>query len=54
MDFLHSDQVLPWGEVLSDSVKHQLTIARALIGNPEIMVLHKPTTSFDEDTGGRY
>jgi len=50
MDYLETDDVLPWGEVLSLSQRHQLTIARALVGNPEVLCMHKPTQAFDEDT----
>lgn len=32
-----------WAESLSSSEKHLLTIARALITNPEILCIHKPT-----------
>merc|ERR1712216_603910 len=37
-----------WGESLSQSVSSMLCLARALIANPEILILHKPTLPFDE------
>eukprot|EP00928_Gymnodinium_smaydae_P043366 TRINITY_DN2906_c0_g3_i1.p1 TRINITY_DN2906_c0_g3~~TRINITY_DN2906_c0_g3_i1.p1 ORF type:complete len:866 (+),score=111.61 TRINITY_DN2906_c0_g3_i1:138-2735(+) len=42
-----------WGVVLSQTQKHLLTLARALISNPEILCLHKPTLAFDEATSIR-
>jgi len=37
-----------WPDLLSQSVASALCIARALIANPEILILHKPTLPFDE------
>jgi len=37
-----------WGEVLSYTQQCLLCLARALIANPELMCVHKPTMPFDE------
>eukprot|EP00747_Dinoflagellata_sp_TGD_P124044 gnl/TRDRNA2_/TRDRNA2_173940_c2_seq4.p1 gnl/TRDRNA2_/TRDRNA2_173940_c2~~gnl/TRDRNA2_/TRDRNA2_173940_c2_seq4.p1 ORF type:complete len:391 (-),score=54.07 gnl/TRDRNA2_/TRDRNA2_173940_c2_seq4:214-1260(-) len=37
-----------WHSVLSHTQKSLLMLARALISNPELLVAHKPTLSFDE------
>merc|ERR1740130_40388 len=41
---------LPWGEVLSQTQRCLLNLARAFIANPEIMCMHKPTLAFDAPT----
>lgn len=38
-----------WVEVLSSTQCQQLSIARALVANPEILCLHKPTQIFDDE-----
>lgn len=38
-----SSPTVVWSEALSGSEKHMLVIARALIANPEVMCIHKPT-----------
>jgi len=47
--FLDTDDVLNWGVIFSSSVKHLLTLARAFIASPEVLLLHKPTLSFNEE-----
>jgi ABC-type multidrug transport system fused ATPase/permease subunit len=37
-----------WGEVLSQTQRSQLNLARAFVSNPEVLVLHKPTAVFDD------
>merc|ERR1712205_206783 len=36
-----------WGETLSHTQQQLLSLARALIANPEFLVAHKPTLGFD-------
>lgn len=38
-----------WEEVLSSTQRVQLSIARALIANPEVLLLHKPFELFDDE-----
>jgi len=50
-DCLHNDECkLHWDEVLSLTERHLLSIARALISNPEVLCIHKPTLPFDGST----
>jgi len=42
--------VVPWQEKLSATEKHKIHLARALIMNPEVLVLHKPVTKYDTKT----
>jgi len=44
------DQKHAWNAVLSQTEKHLLCLARALIANPEVLCIHKPTLAFDEKT----
>jgi len=44
------DQKHAWNAVLSQTEKHLLCLARALIANPEVLCIHKPTLPFDEKT----
>jgi len=39
-----------WGEILSTTERSLLSLARAFIANPEILVVHKPTVFFDDAT----
>jgi len=39
-----------WSEVLSQTQSALLSLARAFITNPEILVIHKPTGVFDDQT----
>merc|ERR1719162_1629739 len=39
-----------WGEVVSDSNKGLLTMARALIANPEFLCIHKPLKGLNKST----
>mmetsp|Transcript_27287 Transcript_27287/g.63563 ORF Transcript_27287/g.63563 Transcript_27287/m.63563 type:complete len:907 (-) Transcript_27287:119-2839(-) len=50
IDLVHSEEQLAWGEVLPLTQRHLLCVARALIANPDILVMHKPTLAFDERT----
>jgi len=44
---------LQWVEVLSYTQKCLLCLARALVANPEVMCIHKPTMAYDEQTSER-
>jgi len=46
--FVESDAVYVWGHVLSHTELHLLTVARALITNPEVLCMHKPTQPFSD------
>lgn len=48
--FVASEEQLAWGEVVSLTQRHLLCIARALVANPDVLVMHKPTLAFDERT----
>eukprot|EP00747_Dinoflagellata_sp_TGD_P011552 gnl/TRDRNA2_/TRDRNA2_120855_c3_seq1.p1 gnl/TRDRNA2_/TRDRNA2_120855_c3~~gnl/TRDRNA2_/TRDRNA2_120855_c3_seq1.p1 ORF type:complete len:260 (-),score=34.78 gnl/TRDRNA2_/TRDRNA2_120855_c3_seq1:67-846(-) len=48
LDLVYSDETYHWGDVLSQTQRSQLCLARALVANPEMLVLHKPTEGFDE------
>jgi ABC-type multidrug transport system fused ATPase/permease subunit len=44
-----SDVTQNWKEVLSQTQCQILSLARALISNPEVLCIHKPTMIFDEE-----
>jgi ABC-type multidrug transport system fused ATPase/permease subunit len=39
-----------WGDILSQTQRALVSLARAFIANPEILVIHKPTVVFDDST----
>jgi ABC-type multidrug transport system fused ATPase/permease subunit len=39
----HYNDVLPWAEVLSETQTQLISLARAIIANPDLLCLHKPT-----------
>lgn len=39
-----------WGDILSQTQRTLVSLARALIANPEILVIHKPTVVLDDAT----
>lgn len=41
--------IAEWGELLSLTQKMLLNLSRAFIANPEVLVCHKPTLTFDTD-----
>eukprot|EP00747_Dinoflagellata_sp_TGD_P187824 gnl/TRDRNA2_/TRDRNA2_4588_c1_seq1.p1 gnl/TRDRNA2_/TRDRNA2_4588_c1~~gnl/TRDRNA2_/TRDRNA2_4588_c1_seq1.p1 ORF type:complete len:255 (+),score=36.01 gnl/TRDRNA2_/TRDRNA2_4588_c1_seq1:61-765(+) len=47
LNMIGSSDIQPWTEVLSHTECMLLCIARALIANPEVLILHRPTASFD-------
>lgn len=49
MDFMNRD--VPFGQVLSQTQCQLVTIARALIANPEVLCIHKPTLVFSAAAG---
>jgi len=50
LEYLQMEEQLAWGEIVSLSQRHLLCIARALIANPDVLAIHKPTLAFDEST----
>merc|ERR1711924_353041 len=44
------DRQLLFQDALSHTQVHLIMIARALISNPEVLCIHKPTLAFDEKT----
>eukprot|EP00931_Biecheleriopsis_adriatica_P056287 TRINITY_DN33352_c0_g1_i1.p1 TRINITY_DN33352_c0_g1~~TRINITY_DN33352_c0_g1_i1.p1 ORF type:complete len:866 (+),score=116.59 TRINITY_DN33352_c0_g1_i1:133-2730(+) len=48
--FIDTDDVLPWMDVLSETQSHLICLARALIANPEVLCVHKPTLAFPDNT----
>lgn len=46
---LYSPVIRSWHEVLSDAEKHQLCLARALIYNPEVLVVDRPLMMCEGD-----
>jgi len=48
MSMFDSEEERVWGEVLSLTQRHLLSLARAFIANPEVLCIHKPTMPFDE------
>lgn len=50
IEHIHGDALLHWGEVLSLTQRVLLNLARALISNPEVLCIHKPTLAFDHIT----
>merc|ERR1719456_593310 len=39
-----------WGDVLNNTQRILLNLARAFVANPEVLVVHKPTSVFDDAT----
>jgi len=50
LELVHLQDELAWDQVISLSQRHLLCIARGLIANPDVLVVHKPTLAFDEHT----
>jgi len=48
-----SEDVMPWDTILSQTQKQAVCLARALIANPEVIGIHKPTQVFDSETALR-
>merc|ERR1712025_1252237 len=44
---IHSESVEPWHDTLSRTQKSLLSIARALVANPAVLVVHTPALGFD-------
>jgi len=47
---IDSEDELNWHEVVSQSQAQLLSLARALIANPDVLILHRPMFLFDEHT----
>lgn len=45
------EQIENWRDVLSLTQRVLLNLARALVSNPEVLIIHKPTLVFDDDLG---
>lgn len=39
-----------WADLMSNTQRRLFTLARAMVANPELVCLHKPTMAFDSDT----
>jgi len=50
LDLIGTETNKAWGEVLSQTQRCLLTLARGLIANFEVLCIHKPTLAYDEDT----
>lgn len=49
LQLLETDEVHDWDEMLSQTECQILSLARALIANPEVLCIHKPAMVFHED-----
>lgn len=47
VQYVNDALVLDWSDVFSGTQLELLSIARALVANPEVLVLHKPFAAFD-------
>jgi len=50
IELIGNGETRNWGESLSASECQMVHLARGLIANPEVLVIHKPTQMFDERT----
>jgi len=50
IDTADDSPVLSWSECLSGTEKHLLVLARALVANPEVLCLHKPTLHLNDSS----
>eukprot|EP00930_Biecheleria_cincta_P087140 TRINITY_DN76394_c0_g1_i1.p1 TRINITY_DN76394_c0_g1~~TRINITY_DN76394_c0_g1_i1.p1 ORF type:complete len:899 (-),score=115.15 TRINITY_DN76394_c0_g1_i1:56-2752(-) len=48
VDQISSDVHLDWQRILSVSERQKISLARAFIANPEVLILHRPFQVFDE------
>lgn len=48
LELVRSDEALAWPDVLCRTDQHLVCIARAIIANVEILVIHKPIMVFDD------
>eukprot|EP00747_Dinoflagellata_sp_TGD_P128562 gnl/TRDRNA2_/TRDRNA2_174553_c2_seq19.p1 gnl/TRDRNA2_/TRDRNA2_174553_c2~~gnl/TRDRNA2_/TRDRNA2_174553_c2_seq19.p1 ORF type:complete len:147 (-),score=17.33 gnl/TRDRNA2_/TRDRNA2_174553_c2_seq19:115-489(-) len=48
MEFIDSTEELRWEDILTDTQEQVVSIARALITNPEVLCIQKPAQFFDE------
>jgi ABC-type sulfate/molybdate transport systems ATPase subunit len=47
---IKKNDVHPWGDVLSQTQGQLINLARALVFNPEVLCIHKPTQHFDKES----
>merc|ERR1712070_964912 len=52
-EHLHSDEHMDWSNVFSETQCQLLSIGRALVSNPEVLCIHKPTERFPEHSAMR-
>merc|ERR1712050_507010 len=45
-----NDNTIPWTKKLSSHEEAKIHLARALVMNPEVLVLHRPTLNYDHGT----
>eukprot|EP00747_Dinoflagellata_sp_TGD_P096055 gnl/TRDRNA2_/TRDRNA2_166713_c3_seq2.p1 gnl/TRDRNA2_/TRDRNA2_166713_c3~~gnl/TRDRNA2_/TRDRNA2_166713_c3_seq2.p1 ORF type:complete len:514 (-),score=54.83 gnl/TRDRNA2_/TRDRNA2_166713_c3_seq2:19-1485(-) len=50
LTLLESEECLNWNDMLSETQRHAIHIARGLIANPNIICVRKPTSHFDDIT----
>jgi len=50
LEALQIPDVCEWGSVICETKQTLLSLARALIANPEVLCIHKPTEGFDKHT----
>jgi len=48
IDMIVQEKSLDWGVVLSPTTRNLLSLARALVANPELICVHKPTELLDQ------
>jgi len=46
--YLETEEALPWARVLSSTQRALLVLARALVANPEVLCVLRPTNMFNE------
>mmetsp|Transcript_174168 Transcript_174168/g.552895 ORF Transcript_174168/g.552895 Transcript_174168/m.552895 type:complete len:942 (-) Transcript_174168:79-2904(-) len=49
IDMIANEKSLDWGVVLSPTTRNLLSLARALVANPELICAHKPTELLDQE-----
>jgi len=48
MELVRTKTRLDWGRVLSFSEKQKISLARAVIANPDVLIIHRPFIALDE------
>jgi ABC-type multidrug transport system fused ATPase/permease subunit len=52
MQLIKDAEMRNWDEELSLTQKQSLHLARALVADPEVLIVHKPSLPFDDETAG--